>query len=132
MVSILIVDDNEPLAETLAQGLRRDGHEVEIATDGGKADRLVEQGDFALVITDIFMPDVDGVELIRRLGPFREAGGRVIAMSGGTASIEADLYLKAANSFGADVVLQKPFSIKDVCAMVRELLAPAAKPGSAD
>jgi len=64
---ILVVDDNESNRDMLSRRLRRNGYEVEVATDGRRALESVQHGDFDLVLLDIMMPEMNGYEVLERL-----------------------------------------------------------------
>jgi CheY-like chemotaxis protein len=102
------VDDNEDMRQSMKRLLEHFGYEVRVAQDGRHALDLQRQAQSDVLISDIFMPDTDGLETIKQ---FREAfpATRIIAMSGGGASLEAD-YLSTASVIGADAILRKPFS----------------------
>ena len=89
---------------TLLEG---DGHTVVAASNGGFAFRLLENDRFDLVVTDIVMPELDGLEVVRALRKM-ESRPPVIAMSGGGRAAPSD-YLAIATLLGADETLAKPF-----------------------
>ena len=127
MANILLVDDNQPLRSLLAEALAESGHDVTQAADGKSAIALLRQRTFAVVITDMLMPEADGAEVMAAL---RSSGTRpcLIVMSGG-GSIEPTRYLQMARMLGADEVLQKPFSPVRLIDLVAQLLArPPAPP----
>ena len=103
---ILLVDDNAELLELAALLLRDADHAVTMATDGAEAMRLVEDNAFDLVITDIVMPDKEGLETIRELRR-KNPTLKIIAMSGG-GSVAPEDYLSMARTFGAAQTLAKP------------------------
>ena len=108
MAKILLVDDNADILKTHGAVLRRAGHEVVTAANCNEALRLAEQNAFDLVITDLVMPDKEGIETIlalRQLTPDL----KIIAMSGG-GRINANDYLIIARQCGAAQTLAKPFS----------------------
>jgi CheY-like chemotaxis protein len=106
---LLVVDDNEDMRQTMKRLLERLGYEVEIASNGARAIEMQRKVAADVLITDIFMPDTDGLETINQ---FRTnfPHVRIIAMSGGGASIREADYLSTATVAGADAVLRKPFS----------------------
>src|SRR5688572_6402238 len=106
---LLVVDDNEDMRQTMKRLLERLGYEVEIAANGARALEMQRQVAADVLITDIFMPDPDGLETINQVRTnFPDV--RIIAMSGGGASIREADYLSTATVAGADAVLRKPFS----------------------
>lgn len=120
MADILIIDDEPGVLGILRKILEGAGHSVTDAPDGEIALRHYEGKPADLVITDIFMPGMDGIELlvhIRKLFP--EA--RVLAMSGG-GLLSRDQALSDASLLGADEILQKPFSKEEVLEAVDRTL----------
>lgn len=128
MASILLVDDDEQLLYTAQAMLERLQHDVVTARNGNEAlARYVEHAP-DLVITDLIMPDREGLETIRELR--RSAPGvKIIAMSGGGRSSPGN-YLKMAKDLGATAVLAKPFSFSELATVVDTLLAVRQKVGS--
>jgi CheY-like chemotaxis protein len=124
MARILIVDDNEDNRLTMAKLLELGGHEVAVAGDGDQALRSQRHSPFDVLITDIFMPDKDGVETIREFHQ-KYPQTRIIAMSGG-GSFTVD-YLSLSLEIGADKVLKKPFSAEDLERAVGDVLKKDAK-----
>lgn len=109
MKRILLVEDDELLRAYLKQKLEREGYFVSEAPDGLDAMKLLKDSEFDLLLSDIIMPDKDGVETIadvKRLRP----NIRIIAMSGGDKATHAWQKLIDAKKVGADYILIKPFS----------------------
>jgi len=100
--------------------LEKAGFEVDLASNGSKGLKLFEKIQADLVITDIIMPEKEGLETIREMKRLK-SDLKIIAMSGG-GKISADNYLATAKIFGASRVLQKPFSQKLMLDAVKELL----------
>ncbi len=119
MARILIIDDDNALALTVERMLRQEGHEVLIAQDGRVGLKLFEKHRPPLVITDILMPEKEGLSTLREIKAI-EPRTKVIAMSG---SAEHDA-LDLAGKLGADRSLAKPFRAADLIAMVKALLKP--------
>ena len=123
MTRVLIVDDSEDARLAIAEFLERDGYEVVVSAEGWEAIRAQEKSPFDVLITDIFMPDKDGVETIREFHQ-RYPQTRIIAMSG-MVGTKVD-YLSLSRDFGADKVLRKPFDVAELKTMLREVLAETA------
>jgi len=118
---ILVVDDNADLRSTIQALLQADGFEVVVAGDGEAALAAHQARPADVVITDLFMPDKDGIETIvelRKLSPKL----KIVAMSGWT-SIQGSDYLRVAREIGAAVTLQKPFDPQELSRVVRQLAA---------
>ena len=108
------------MRELVALVLALDRHVVTTASDGNEALAAVEQGDFDLVVTDLVMPDKEGIETILTLRRMRP-GLPIIAMSGGAIGKAGD-YLEIAGAVGAARTLTKPFANRELLDAVREVL----------
>jgi CheY-like chemotaxis protein len=117
MAKILIIDDDPQIRRLIVEILANAGHEVFDVQDGEEGLRLVQIHPPALVITDILMPQPDGLEVIREL---RRGAPSIptIAISGGHA-----IYLRMAKRLGASATLAKPFRPMDLLGAVDALLA---------
>ena len=121
MAHILVVDDDYVIRELLREILEKEGHRVEEAVDGKQGLASYQENPADLLITDILMPEKDGVELILELQEsFPDA--KIIAMSGGGRGLDAEFNLRIAEDFGALQQLEKPFTVKDVLTAVRKIL----------
>ncbi|HSA61594.1 MAG TPA: response regulator [Nitrospiraceae bacterium] len=115
MASILIVDDEAPVRALLRRILEEDGHQVREAANGEIGLALYREAPADLVITDILMPERDGMEVTLALTQeFLDA--RVIAMTG---AVGGQNFLNVAKLFGAREVIQKPFTVEEVRRRVR-------------
>jgi two-component system, chemotaxis family, chemotaxis protein CheY len=123
MNDILFVEDDTACATMLRAALNHFGHPVVHAADGREALRLYEPQTTRLVIADLLMPEMDGMELIMKLHA-REPSVRVIAMTGGGRSGKSEtyLYLRMAERLGAVKTLAKPFPLEDLRQAVSECL----------
>jgi len=121
MARILVVDDEELIQKALRRILEAEDHDVATAADGAEAWALLEAGGVDLLMTDLFMPHVDGIELLTRLLEIDDAPP-VIAMSGGGRIVKNTDALTDAAVMGADSILQKPFTPDEVRAAVSEAL----------
>lgn len=120
MQRILIIDDEPHILLMLKKMLERAGYEIELASNGNEGlDRFTRMPS-DLVITDIIMPDKEGLETIREMKRMRPEL-KIIAMSGG-GKISADNYLGTAKIFGASRIIEKPFTQQHMVATVNELL----------
>jgi DNA-binding NtrC family response regulator len=109
MASILLVEDDEQMRNLLSDILRREGYEVVVAQDGQEAVRLYHQRPTDLIVTDLLMPEKEGLEMIIELHRSHPEL-RIIAMTGG-GDMNPDALLKMASFFGAWRILHKPFSL---------------------
>ncbi len=124
MAKILVVDDEAAIREMLQDMLGREGHEVTTAENGQHALSLFLEDQADIVITNILMPEKEGLETIREL---REMcpGVKIIAMSGG-GQLGTISYLDVARSFGAMETLTKPFTRQRLIDALHDVLgAPA-------
>ena len=120
MRKILIIDDDEQMRNLLCRAMEYAGFEVEAAADGRKGLRLFEENSYDLVITDLIMPEQEGMETITFLHK-NNPEVRIIAISGG-GRIGPETYLPAALELGADRAFAKPFPIDELINAVKELL----------
>ncbi len=109
MAKILVIDDEEQLRDLLKQMLTRDGHEVQTAYDGVEGIRCFNNFHPDIVITDIIMPNKDGIEVITEL-LCRDSKIAIIAISGGRRAITAEFNLESAELLGVKGILSKPFT----------------------
>lgn len=120
MARILIIDDDEVLLYLFRQMLEQAGYEVVEALNGEVGLKLFRAERADLIITDIFMPEKDGLETIQDLR--REFPRvKIIAMSGGEKRRHFS-FLEAAQGLGADCVFAKPFKREEMLATIQELL----------
>lgn len=120
MALIMIIDDDPMIRKMLTQAFVSENYDVIDAPDGRTALRKFKTEDVDVVITDIIMPDMEGIETIRELRKIRP-DAKIIAFSGG-GSLSPDGYLRIASSMGAQYTFQKPISIKELSKAVKDLL----------
>jgi DNA-binding NtrC family response regulator len=119
---ILIVDDDASIRRTLQILLSKAGYEVIQACDGSEAVRLWRDHGGDLVITDLHMPEKDGIETIIELLT-HTPGLRIIAMSGGGQTKRLDLLGNVA-LLGSVLTIEKPFTLTEMMAVVSRALKP--------
>mgnify|MGYP001486876547 FL=1 len=122
MARILVVDDEEGIRTLIRNMLVREGHQVTTACDGVEALRVVDSQAVDLVITDLIMPEMEGVEMISELRR-RFPAIKIIAMSGGGMGGAVD-YLRLAKALGAGQTLAKPFTREVLLKMVEAAFPP--------
>jgi len=120
MADILVIDDEECTRVILRAVLERAGHEVREASNGLAALTLYRQRRAAVVLCDIFMPDLDGLGTLRSLR-HEHPGAVVISMSGGCARLPHD-FLVHARMMGAVATLSKPIRPADLLLAVTNAL----------
>jgi len=121
MARILVVDDETGIIAVLKEMLLRLHHEVLTAANGTDALGKLSLGGVDLMITDIVMPDMDGLELIATVQSLYPKL-KVIAISGGGAQEGPEGYLRDAKELGALLCLTKPFMLKELSSAVKDLL----------
>jgi YesN/AraC family two-component response regulator len=121
MKRILVIDDDFHVRDMLERLLRKAHHDVETAADGAEALRRHRQSPVDLVITDIIMPEKEGLEMIAE---FRKEypSVKLIAISGGGRIGPAN-YLKLATLLGAERTFAKPVDTSQLLSAIEELLA---------
>lgn len=121
MTTILLVDDNEDYRIMLKEVLSLAGYEVLEAQDGNEALHKYHECAADLVITDLIMPEKEGLQTIRELRAGNPAV-RIVAMSGGGRG-KAEDYLRLAKKLGVQQVLAKPFRHRELLEAVSAALA---------
>lgn len=118
MARILVIDDHYAMRQTIREVLEDQGHEILEAPDGEAGLQMQRRQRVDLVITDIFMPQREGMSTIRELcREFPELP--VIAMSGGSRDLNApESFIELARRFGARATLAKPFQIAELLSVV--------------
>lgn len=130
MVNILLIDDEPDVRDSVAKVLGREGFSVVSVENARQGLEALEQQSFDVLITDIIMPGMDGVEAIRDVRK-KNPDIRILAISGGgnfgkkhyqPEAITTTAYLQAATEAGANWVLTKPFERSDLVDAVNGLL----------
>lgn len=123
MAHIFVIEDDVQFRQMLVQMLKQDGHQVAMAGDGVEAMQLLLRLRPDLIITDILMPNMDGVEFIMQLS-HQSNHTPVIAMSGGRRSITTEFNLESAALLGVKATLAKPFLRADLRKAIEAALVP--------
>lgn len=126
MAKILVIDDSASTLELVGDILTSAGHQVTTANSGKRGRAILTQEPLDLVITDVYMPDVDGLEVLRDVRRIRP-GMRVIAMSSMAGKLDM---LVVAKALGAVLTLRKPFCTSDLLDAVDACLQPSTAPGA--
>lgn len=119
--SILVVEDSPAVRLSVIAYLENKGFAVTEAENGRVAVNALDRNRFDLIITDVLMPEMDGIELIKAVR-VSQPEAKILAMSGGTPSLPAGFVLKMIQMFNADAVLYKPFLNEELGAAVARLL----------
>ena len=126
-VRALVVEDDRPMATLIGSYLEREGYEVRLSHDGYEAVRLARELDPDVVILDLGLPGLDGVEVCRQLRTFSDA--YVVMVTARTDEVDTLVGL----SVGADDYMSKPFSPRELVARLRAMLRrPRQLPGGSD
>jgi CheY-like chemotaxis protein len=120
MPGVLIVEDDKELREMLKMSLKRKGFTVQEAENGKDAISHFKPLITDLVVTDLIMPEEDGIKVVIRLRELKPTI-KIIAISGG-GKVGPGSYLNLAKALGADAIYSKPFSIKDLVSKIEQLL----------
>jgi DNA-binding response OmpR family regulator len=120
MAKILVLDDEPSILLMIKKMLEKEGHEVDLALNGSEGMELFKKNKHELVITDIIMPEKEGLETILELRKTHPEL-KIIAISGG-GRIGPQGYLPSAKYLGADMIFQKPLVQKEFVQAVSLLL----------
>ncbi|HTY11399.1 MAG TPA: response regulator [Bacteroidota bacterium] len=121
MPKILVIDDDEFVNGMIVQLLSEAGYEAEGARDGNSGLKILESKQFDLIVTDIVMPEKEGIETIIAIRNINKTLP-IIAISGG-GKIDPQQYLRMAQHFGADQTFQKPFDRGHFLAAIQKCLS---------
>lgn len=122
MAHIMIIDDDPSALEAIAIMVEYLGHSVRMVSSARAGLNLLETEDFDLVLTDIIMPDTDGIEVLLTLRQHRP-GLKVVAMSGG-GRLKKEDFLHMAERLGADATIAKPFDDEQLESTLSHVLPP--------
>jgi CheY-like chemotaxis protein len=120
MKKILVIDDDSLVRDTIVRILERKGFRVLVAADGLRGLRLFHSEEPDLVITDIIMPEKEGLETIREIRA-KQPDAKIIAISGGARIGNMD-FLRMAGELGASQIMPKPFDPADLVSLISRCL----------
>ncbi len=120
MADILIIDDEAPVRLLIRRMLESEGHTVTEAADGTEGIKLYHESPVDVIITDLIMPDKEGLETINELRK-EYPGIKIVAMSGGGKTSPGS-HLDTAKLLGAAAILEKPFEKEMLLQTIRELI----------
>lgn len=121
MKKILVVDDEEPMRLMLDELLNSD-YEISLAANGREANDLMDKMSFDLLITDLVMPEMNGVELVISVKN-KKPEQKIIAISGGGGISGRFDYLPVVQLLGADRIFSKPFQLSEIKDAVHSILS---------
>jgi two-component system response regulator RegX3 len=113
---VLIVEDERPMGEAISFSLRKEGYDVEIALDGELGWELCKKGDYDIILLDLMLPKMDGMEICRRLR--QESSIPIIMLTAKDSDLDKVLGLE----MGADDYITKPFNMRELTARVKAVL----------
>lgn len=123
MINIVIIDDNPDSIDLITAYLPEEKFSIFATQNGNKAIEYIENNNVDLLITDIIMPGINGLEIISKVSSINPKL-KILAISGGGA-IDADQYFSLASGLGATKTLSKPFIADDLLAAIKELIPEA-------
>lgn len=121
MSKILIIDDEPQIQNMLKKLLKEEGYDVFSASDGNEGINMYRANPYDLVITDIIMPEKEGLETIRELKKI-DPDVKIIVMTGGSNKYSSDMYLELGVKFGAITAFEKPIRRNELLKKIREIL----------
>ncbi|MBI2511934.1 MAG: response regulator [Opitutae bacterium] len=116
--SVLIVDDSTHVVEFISELLRREGHAVVCACSGREAAVILDSVAVDVLITDVLMPEGDGIELLNNVRRTGRHVPRLVAISGGGRYVDSHNCLTIAAAAGAHACLKKPFTDVELLAAI--------------
>jgi CheY-like chemotaxis protein len=119
--SILLIDDDELFREAIQMMLEDFGFDVVVARNGSEGVSLFDGNDVKMVVTDILMPEKDGLEVIQELRQ-KNNSIPILAISGGSRNLSPGFNNDLATAFGATATLRKPFLKKDLYQIVQPIM----------
>jgi CheY-like chemotaxis protein len=122
MAHILLVEDSPEVSMTVREILETAGHTIEDAASGKDAIRLLQGGTFDAIVSDIWMPGMDGIAMLKEI---RGAGNDipVVVISGGAPNAPLTYTAPLAATFGANVVVYKPFETSELLKAIDTVLS---------
>ena len=122
MNRMLLVEDDEFACSALRELFEENGWQVVVAENGIEAMRHMTQISFEVIVTDVFMPEMDGVELVRQIR-LTDKTQKILAISGGSAGMGSDKAVDIIEAIGANAALQKPLRNEELLLAVDWLTA---------
>lgn len=123
--NVLVIDDSSDIRVLLTDLLEEAGANVTACEDGKEAISQLGQSEFDIVITDILMPQKDGVSVIRTLKE-EDKSIPILVISGGSQTLSSHWLLKITQTMGVEAVLHKPFEPDELLTIVSRLVQPAS------
>lgn len=127
MTDVLVIDDDPAVLLVMTTVLKMKGYSLHSASDGARARELLGQHRFRLIITDIYMPNADGLEVIMHCTA-AQPQTPILAISGGGKFRSTESSLRPAKCLGSRRTLAKPFELDDFINVVREMIGAPGSP----
>ncbi len=124
MARILVIEDDDSIRNLIEKFMTKDGYEVETAENGAVGIKMIGSRQYDLLITDIVMPEQDGIGVLMELRT-RSSKLKTIVITGGSLKLQVDDLMLTARAMKADRVMMKPLDFELLSAHVAELLKPA-------
>ena len=124
MARILVIEDDDSIRELIEKFMLLDGHEVETAENGAVGLKMIGSRQYDLLITDIVMPEQDGIGVLMELR-LKSSKIKTIVITGGSLKLQMHDLMLTARAMKADRVLQKPLDFENLSLTVTELLKSA-------
>jgi DNA-binding NtrC family response regulator len=121
--TVFIVDDDAAVRSACERALKTAGYQVLTARDGAEVSGIMNRASVDLLLVDIFMPEIDGFEVIQKVRE-RSPSVVIVAMSGGGAGFQADDVLHLCGRMGARAALSKPFTAEQLTNTIAAALGP--------
>ena len=116
---VLVIDDDRAIREAVADALDREGYEIHFSSDGNQALSMINNSPPNVIILDLRMPGMDGIEFLRKFDPRLSTNCPVIIL---TAYADPDI-VKACHDAGVGSLLEKPFRLQELREAVRNAVA---------
>jgi len=121
MARILLIDDDKNILELMTAILENAGYQITVAVNGNEGIRQLESQHFDLVVTDIVMPEQDGIAVLMWLRR-QSVRPKTIVLTGGSALLQQSYLTNLAAQFSADKILSKPVHFEALICAIKELL----------
>lgn len=121
MKKVLIVEDDPDIRVTIKDLLIHEGMEIKCANNGKTGLSIALEEEFDLIIADVYMPDMDGIELLTKLKK-KIPDQKIIICSGGGSFSDAEPIMSSARYLGADEVVSKPFENEELLRLIKKII----------
>ncbi len=116
---ILVIDDEKLVVESLKKLLKREGYEVNIAKNGAEAMEQIKESDFDLIVSDIRMPDINGIEIVKKIREYLKQNGKSSVPEILITGYASEENMEEAEKLNVADYIHKPFNIKDFLDVIK-------------